>query len=80
MKKALYEVAIFIVIIMITLIFFTKDYNKMSVLTISNLAISEISTCTELKKCIFQIHSADKKKDKISLLKIIKNFLRDKIY
>ncbi|AVL75632.1 MAG TPA: hypothetical protein DHV44_06690 [Providencia sp.] len=80
MKKTLYGVAIFIVIILITLTFITKDYNKMPVVSISNLAISEISTCTELKKCISQIKIADNKKDKTSLLKVIKDFLRKKIY
>ncbi|WP_353243124.1 hypothetical protein [Providencia sp.] len=80
MKQAFYEVPIFIAVILIALIIMGKDFNKTSGIHFSNITINEISTCTDVNKCISQARLSDERKNKSSALKEIKTFLRQKIY
>ncbi|WP_369310819.1 hypothetical protein [Providencia rettgeri] len=80
MKQAFYEVPIFIVVILIALIMMGKDFNKTSSIHFSGISINEISTCTDVNKCISQARLSDERKNKLSPLKEIKTFLRQKIY
>lgn len=80
MKQAFYEVPIFIVVILIALIIMGKDFNKTSGIHFSNITINEVATCTDVNKCISQARISDERKNKLSPLKEIKAFLRQKIY
>jgi hypothetical protein len=80
MKQAIYEVPIFIAVILIALIIMGKDFNKTSSVHFSNIAINEIATCTDINKCISQAQLSDERKRKLSPLKEIKTFIRQKIY
>ena len=80
MKQAFYEIPIFIAVILIALMFMGKDFNKAPVIHLPSLTINEISTCTDVDKCISQARLPVERKTKLSPLKEIKSFIRQKIY
>ncbi|MEX0422145.1 hypothetical protein KDV38_00110 [Providencia rettgeri] len=80
MKKAFYEVPVFIVVILIALAFIGKNFNKGPSISLSNFTLNEIATCTDISRCIQQASVPDKRKNKSASMKEIKNFLRQQIY
>lgn len=80
MKKAFYDVPIFIVVTLIALVFMGKNLNKAPSISLSNLTLNEVATCTDVSWCIQQARRLDERKNKINPLKKIKTFLRQKIY
>ncbi|GAB1439425.1 hypothetical protein MASR2M36_21970 [Providencia sp.] len=80
MKKAFYEVPIFIVLLLIALVFMGKNFNKSPSISLSNLTLNEIATCTDVSRCVQHVRVPDEKKNRMTPLKEIKTFLRQKIY
>lgn len=80
MKKAFYEVPIFIVLLLIALVFMGKNFNKSPSISLSNFTLNEIATCTDVSRCVQQVRVPDEKKNRLTPLKEIKTFLRQKIY
>lgn len=80
MKQAFYEVPLFIVAIALVLIFMGKDFNNSPSVSLSTLALNEVSTCVNVDNCISQVRTTREGNKKLNPVKEIKAFLRYKIY
>lgn len=80
MKQAFYEVPLFIVAIALAFIFMGKDFNNSPSVSLSTLALNEVSTCVNVDNCISQVRTTREGNKKLNPVKEIKAFLRYKIY